>query len=736
MLLLLALVGSALSQVTLPSQSSVTDYAPQVNVECPDFSTTSLIRSFSPQNQTLHPSEVQYVNDRYNSTVQDAWNAWLSDGSALGYNISIFQGVFPKVGIAIPGGGLRAAQYGAASLNALDARNASSKAAGTGGLLQVASYMSGLSGGSWVTGSLLFNNWPNIIELVFGNSQDLDGWKLDLSLVSPDGIDVLSEDNQYFFGSILWSVISKAETGIDTSITDPWARMISYHFLNQTSRQNFFTNDTAHGAGQLWSDFPTIPAVQQGFVPFPLLVTDSRQANDNLTTSLGPDSVVYEITPYEFASYDPNLSAGMNLTYAGTHLTNGKADNGSACVRGFDQAGFMMGTSASLFNQIFDFAHNTVQNFDSDDSNALLYLIQRQLSSVRTRADDVANWPNPFQGLKSSTYADSGSSWLSLIDGASNGENIPYGPLFVKARGLDVIVTLENCADDSNNWPNGTSPIATSARLGSILRSSHQQFPPIPQTSADWVSTGVRERATFFGCDPVQTPAEYPLVIYLPNSPPFNGDDPATNYGTFVLTYTQKQSSLFFDQVHLNTISGFTPNANTPDPNFGLCLQCAAIDRARSKTSPVVPRSSICSQCFKQYCYDPQNPPSQSELPNRKFVLVDPDPEGLSKIEGFLGSSKIKLIGALIGLVVFVAVLCGGLIWWKKRKDRQMQYNIVNEFHDEGDASAWRGQRYYSDYHVEDYHVEDYDVEETDYHAEAYELSGHKTLETNNKDLT
>lgn len=40
----------------------------------------------------------------------------------------------------------------------------------------------------------------------------------------------------------------------------------------------------------------------------------------------------------------------MNLTYAGTHLTNGKPDNGSACVTGFDQAGFIMGTSASLFN--------------------------------------------------------------------------------------------------------------------------------------------------------------------------------------------------------------------------------------------------------------------------------------------------------------------------------------------------------------------------------------------------
>lgn len=40
----------------------------------------------------------------------------------------------------------------------------------------------------------------------------------------------------------------------------------------------------------------------------------------------------------------------MNLTYVGTHLSNGKPANGSACVTGFDQAGFIMGTSASLFN--------------------------------------------------------------------------------------------------------------------------------------------------------------------------------------------------------------------------------------------------------------------------------------------------------------------------------------------------------------------------------------------------
>ncbi|KAF8210154.1 phospholipase B [Mycena galopus ATCC 62051] len=637
--LLLALVGSALSQETLPSQDNVTDYAPAVNVECPDFSTTSLIREFTPQNQSLHPSEVEYVNSRLNGTVAVAWNEWLGDGTQLGYNLTAFQGLFPKIGMAIPGGGLRAAQYGAGCLSGLDARNASSKAAGTGGLLQVASYLTGLSGGSWVTGSLYFNNFPNISDLVFGNDGNggtLDGWKLDLPFASPDGEDVFSENNQYFYGSILWSVISKAQQGMQVSfpacLRHPWARMISYHFLNQTNRGNFFTNSTAHGAGQLWSDIPNIPAFQQQLTPFPLIVADSRPSGSNLTTSLSPTSVVYEISPFEIASYDPQLSAGMNLTYAGTFLTNGQADNGSACVTGFDQAGFIMGSSASLFNQIFDFADNTLQSFggfDSDDSDSIVYVLQRQLRSVRTREDDVANWPNPFNGIKTDTFQDTAAPWLELIDGASNGENIPYGPLFVNARHLDTIVTIEGSADDLNNWPNGSNPIATASRLSTLLVATHQQFPPIPETPGDWISTGVRQRATFFGCDPTQNPPEWPMVIYLPNAPPITGEIRSRSVtGTFTLTYPLLHTQLFLDQVHFNTISGFTPNANTPDPNFGVCLQCAAVDRGRLKISPVVNRSSICTKCFQQYCYDPENPPSQSELPNRKLIFVDPTPQG------------------------------------------------------------------------------------------------------------
>ena len=71
--------------------------------------------------------------------------------------------------------------------------------------------------------------------------------------------------------------------------------MISYHFLNQTSRDNFFTNDTGHGAGQLWHDIPLVPAFADHQTPFPVIMSDSRPVGSNLTTRLGPQPVVYEV---------------------------------------------------------------------------------------------------------------------------------------------------------------------------------------------------------------------------------------------------------------------------------------------------------------------------------------------------------------------------------------------------------------------------------------------------------
>lgn len=113
--------------------------------------------------------------------------------------------------------------------------------------------------------------------------------------------------------------------------------------------------------------------------------------------------------------------------------------------------------------------------------------------------------------------------------------------------------------------------------------------------------------------------------------------------------------------MHRNTISGYVPNALGPDLNWGRCLKCAAVDRARLKLQPAPPRSDICTKCFLQYCYDPSKPPNQNDVVGRKLNFKDPDPQGLSRATGFLANIKGPVIGAFVALFVLIAITIVGL---------------------------------------------------------------------------
>lgn len=123
----------------------------------------------------------------------------------------------------------------------------------------------------------------------------------------------------------------------------------------------------------------------------------------------------------------------------------------------------------------------------------------------------------------------------------------------------------------------------------------------------------------------------------------------------FQFYYTPRSTAVFINQVFQNILGGFKPNTTSPDPDWGKCLQCAALDRARFKLTPVPPRSPFCMQCFSQYCYDPNNPPSASALPGRHYDYSNPDPGGVDKVEAFLDQDK----GGIIGGVVAVAIVIG-----------------------------------------------------------------------------
>ena len=160
-------------------------------------------------------------------------------------------------------------------------------------------------------GSLFMNEWPTFQSLVFGDSR-LSGWLLDIDLVTPDGDNIFSKRNQDYFGSVLGSVMAKAKTGMwvrlchrqagqlisfgsYTSLIDPWSRMISYHFLNGTTRSDFFLNTSAHGAGQLWSDVTRLDSYKRYQVPFPIIVAGSRPVGSNLSTATTLEATVYEV---------------------------------------------------------------------------------------------------------------------------------------------------------------------------------------------------------------------------------------------------------------------------------------------------------------------------------------------------------------------------------------------------------------------------------------------------------
>lgn len=61
---------------------------------------------------------------------------------------------------------------------------------------------------------------------------------------------------------------------------------------------------------------------------------------------------------------------------------------------------------------------------------------------------------SPFKQVATSSFVDTNQDYLDMIDGGSNGENVPLGPLFVKSRDLEVIVAVDSSADTTKyNWP-------------------------------------------------------------------------------------------------------------------------------------------------------------------------------------------------------------------------------------------------------------------------------------------
>ena len=82
----------------------------------------------------------------------------------------------------------------------------------------------------------------------------------------------------------------------------------------------------------------------------PIIVADERSPGE-LIVAL--NSTVFEFNPFEMGSFDPTTFGFAPLKYIGSKFDGGNLAPDENCVTGFDNFGFVLGTSASLFNQFF-----------------------------------------------------------------------------------------------------------------------------------------------------------------------------------------------------------------------------------------------------------------------------------------------------------------------------------------------------------------------------------------------
>ena len=558
-------------------------YAP-ATVDCP--STRPAIRNAA----RVSPQEVDWLRTRRANTVQPMKD-FLRGSSIAGFDAEAYiekhranLTALPNVGIAVSGGGYRAMMNGAGFVAAADIRTpGASDAGGIGGLLQSSTYIAGLSGGGWLVGSIYANNFSTVTNLRDG-SPGSSVWKLDRSILQGPrerGISILNTAS--YWDDVFTAVEAKSAAYYDTSITDYWGRTLSYQLINATDG----------GPAYTFSSLSRQDDFGKADRPLPILVADGRKPGEKV---ISLSSTVYEFNPWEMGSFDPTVFGFVPLEYLGSNFSNGSLPTDERCVRGFDQFGYVMGTSSSLFNQLllYNMSDYGVPSF-------LVNAVTSVAERIGSEDNDIAQYaPNPFYGWNPSTNDSANERQLTLVDGGEDLQNIPLHPLIQPERALDVIFAVDSSAD-INNWPNGTALRATYERIRETI-SNGTQFPAVPDAET-FINKGLNRRPTFFGCDVNNFTASAnptpPLIVYVPNAP----YTAWSNVSTFTMSYEdEERNSIIENGYNVATRANGTANENAGDTVWRTCIGCAVLQRSLVKTGTPVP--AACQRCFDAYCWD------------------------------------------------------------------------------------------------------------------------------------
>lgn len=525
------------------------------------------------------------------------------------------------IGVAFSGGGYRAMLSGAGQLSALDNRTEGAWEDGLGGLIESATYITGLSGGNWMLGTVAWNNWTSVQDII---DQD-EIWDLENSIFNPGGVNIFRTVS--YWDDISDDLDDKREAGFNVSLTDPWGRALSHQF--------FPTLDDA-GAAYTWSSLREADVFSSQEMPFPIVVANGRTPGSVI---LNENSTVFEVSPLELGSWDPSLHAFTDVKYIGTNVTNGVPDSGE-CIGGLDNAGFIMGTSSSLFNQFL------LQINTTSISGTLRDIINDFLTDLAEEDNDIAVYhPNPFFGAsRAAERSIVTDDTLFLVDGGEDLQNIPLAPLIQPQRGVDVMFAYDNSADTAASWPNGASVVASYQRQFAA-QGNGTTFPYVPDTNS-FLNLNLTARPVFFGCDASNLTTLQddglipPLMVYTANRP-FSF---WSNTSTFKMSYDQDEKTGMIQ----NGFEVASRLNSTLDEEWRTCVACAIIRREQERNNQT--QSEQCSRCFQSYCWD-------GSLDASSQPAVNFTDEGLTNAQSELDSAGSFQRGVTNIWMVLVAVM-------------------------------------------------------------------------------
>ncbi|KAE9387640.1 FabD/lysophospholipase-like protein [Gymnopus androsaceus JB14] len=529
-------------------------------IQCP--SNVTFVR---PASEGLSDDEREWRAKRTPAVV-DGLHSYLKNVHITDFDIDVYinalganESAVPVIGFTLSGGGTRAEMSAFGMIRAFDNRTADSINAGTGGLLQTATYVSGLSGGGSALGLVAMSDF-----------QPLDT-SLRQGLVNYTALPSTSP--------IINEIASKAEAGFKISISDIIAVGNNHQSLQ-------IVNSSVNQYSRLWSDIQSFPGFSSGFTPMAILMLNevipaglpgSASYNGTLIPALESkfNGTVYEAN---FGSWQGRANAFTPIQYIGAQYQNAQPIN-NTCVNGFDTAAFILGLAESQTNGVVgQFARRNKIPYPPNEDDCRLTPPQAfcmHIGPTRSRNMSILTLDS---NRKRTCY------WWTAVN-FGRLEN-PLPPLLQKVRGLDFIVVNDAGGSElSTGWANGT----TFHNSADMAKTFGLPFPTIPSVNT-MLNLNHTLFPVFYGC----YETDVPLMLYA-------ADAPYTEYSNITALgtdYDNSQISLLWN----NTLALYSQDSNQISANWTTCIACAAIQRSLERLGKETP--DACKQCFDKYCWN------------------------------------------------------------------------------------------------------------------------------------